>query len=131
MSSKAALGMAVVAAATLVSSCTTTSEGPATVPDRPSATGTAAAATTVAIRIASGAVTPTNSRTDATVGQPILLLVDSDAADELHVHADPAHTFTVEPRAGQEFRFTISVPGQVEVELHHAGKTVTTLQVRP
>ncbi|WP_194815708.1 hypothetical protein [Nocardia sp. XZ_19_385] len=127
MKAQCALGLVAVAA--IASACSTTSESPPPTTGSPSAA--APAETFVAIRIASGAVTPTNSRTEAQVGQPIVLKVDSDAPDELHVHADPPHTFTVEPRAGQEFRFTVAIPGQVEVELHDAGKTVTTLQVRP
>ncbi|MEV6275507.1 hypothetical protein [Nocardia sp. NPDC051832] len=110
-----------VTAAAIASACSTTSESSPSGPP---------AETTVAIRIAADAVTPTNGRADAEVGQPIVLKVDSDAPDELHVHSDPPHTFAVEPRVGQEFRFTVTVPGQVEVELHEAGKTVTTLQVR-
>ncbi|GAA5085567.1 hypothetical protein [Nocardia iowensis] len=86
---------------------------------------------TIAVRIAGGSVTPTNTRTEARLYQPIIVTVDSDAADELHVHSDPSQTFAVEPRAGQEFRFTVNVPGRVDVELHHAGKTVTTLLIRP
>ncbi|WP_107658661.1 hypothetical protein [Nocardia suismassiliense] len=85
---------------------------------------------TLAVRIAGGSVTPTNARTEARLYQPIVLKVDSDAADELHVHSDPSQSFAVEPRAGQEFRFIVTVPGRVDVELHHAGKTVTTLLIR-
>ncbi|MEV0245645.1 hypothetical protein AB0H76_03540 [Nocardia sp. NPDC050712] len=122
MRSTGAWGSTVLAVAALVSGCSSTTEEP------PATTG---GETTVAIRIAGRTVQPTNGRAEARVGQPIVLKVDSDTADELHVHSDPAHTFAVEPRAGQEFRFTVTVPGQVEVELHEAGKTVTTLQVRP
>ncbi|WP_378733107.1 hypothetical protein [Nocardia brasiliensis] len=85
----------------------------------------------ITVRITGGSVTPTNTRTEARLNQPIIITVDSDAADELHVHSDPSHTFAVEPRAGQEFRFAVTVPGRVDVELHHAGKTVTTLLIRP
>ncbi|MFD3707069.1 hypothetical protein ACFWUP_28360 [Nocardia sp. NPDC058658] len=87
-------------------------------------------ARTIDIRIAKGAVSPTNTRTEAQVGQPIVLWVDSDTTDELHVHSAPAHTFPVAATAGQEFGFTVTVPGQVEIELHHLGRTVTTLLVR-
>ncbi|MEV6554397.1 hypothetical protein AB0M22_01660 [Nocardia sp. NPDC051756] len=85
---------------------------------------------TIAVRIAGGSVTPTNIRTEARQFQPIVIKVDSDAADELHVHSEPSQTFAVEPEAGQEFRFIVTVPGRVDVELHHAGKTVTTLLIR-
>ncbi|MFE6925229.1 hypothetical protein ACFVAV_29715 [Nocardia sp. NPDC057663] len=88
------------------------------------------AARTIDIRIANGTVSPADTRTEAEVGERIVLRVDSDTADELHVHSDPAHTFPVAAASGQEFGFTVTVPGQVEIELHHAGRTVTTLLVR-
>lgn len=99
--------------------------------DRSGASTTPASASrTVDIRIANGTVSPANTRTEAEVGERIMLRVDSDTADELHVHSDPAHTFAVAAASGQEFGFTVTVPGQVEIELHHAGRTVTTLLVR-
>ncbi|MEU8898863.1 hypothetical protein [Nocardia sp. NPDC048505] len=121
MRSPWALGLALAAAITC--GCGSTADEPSSSPG--------GVETVVTIRIASGAVDPRNTRTEAKVGQPIVLRVDSDAADELHVHSDPAHTFAVAPRAGQEFRFTVGVPGQVAVELHELDQTVTTLQVRP
>ncbi|MFC9437318.1 hypothetical protein [Nocardia sp. NPDC057030] len=88
------------------------------------------AAVTISVRIAGGSVTPTNTRTEARQFQPIVITVDSDAADELHVHSEPSQTFAIEPGVGQQFRFAVTVPGRVDVELHHAGKTVTTLLIR-
>ncbi|MGI5218549.1 hypothetical protein [Nocardia sp. CA-290969] len=85
----------------------------------------------IEVRIAGGAVTPVDSRLDARAGQPVEVIVDSDSTDELHVHANPEHTFTVTVGAGQRFRFTVDVPGRVDIELHHAGVTVATLLVRP
>ncbi|MFD4442804.1 hypothetical protein ACFWPK_23815 [Nocardia sp. NPDC058519] len=90
----------------------------------------ASAALIIDIRIANGAVSPANTRTEAEVGQRIVLRVDSDTTDELHVHSAPAHTFSVAAASGQEFGFTVTVPSQVAVELHHLGRTVTTLLVR-
>ncbi|MFC8529562.1 hypothetical protein [Nocardia sp. NPDC057227] len=87
-------------------------------------------AVVIAVRLAGGAVTPDDTRVEAAVGQPIELVVDSDTSDELHVHADPDHTFEVEPAAGQRFSFTVGVPGRVEIELHDAGRTVATILVR-
>ncbi|NUP27753.1 MAG: hypothetical protein HOQ44_13855 [Nocardia sp.] len=84
----------------------------------------------VPVRIAGGTVTPADARLEARVGQPIELVVDSDTDDELHVHAEPDHTFAVTPGTGERFRFTVDVPGRVEIELHHAGRTVATLLVR-
>ena len=84
----------------------------------------------VDVTISKGAVTPTNARWQAKAGQPIEFRVNSDADDELHVHSTPDHEFPVEPKAGQAFQFTVTVPGQVEVELHKLDRTVGTIQVQ-
>ncbi|WP_328399406.1 hypothetical protein [Nocardia sp. NBC_00403] len=115
---------AIIAGSAIVAACSTTPD-----PDRASPT-VPPDEVGIAVRIAGGTVTPTNTRTEARVFQPIVLRVDSDTSEELHVHSEPGYTFPVEPRAGQEFRFTVVVPGRVDVELHHAGKTVTTLLIR-
>lgn len=88
-------------------------------------------ALTLDIRIAGASVTPVNARTETRAGMPITLVVDSDAEDELHVHATPEHTFAVHPGEDQRFTFTVDVPGRVDVELHRANLTVTTIYVRP
>ena len=87
--------------------------------------------TIVDINIAGGIVTPTNGEAQGKVGEPIVLKVGSDVADSLHVHSVPEHTFQVEPRPGQQFEFTVDVPGQVDIELHDLNRTVVTIQVRP
>jgi hypothetical protein len=85
----------------------------------------------VAVTIADGTVTPTNATLQAKVGEPITVQVNSDVADELHVHSVPDHEFEVQPKAGQSFEFSVSVPGSVDVELHHLNRTVATIQVQP
>jgi hypothetical protein len=90
-----------------------------------------AAPVTLDITIANGTVTPTNAQVQATKGQPIVLHVNSDANDQLHVHSVPDHTFTVEPRPGQTFEFSTDVPGRVDVELHHLNRTLATIHVQP
>ncbi len=94
-------------------------------------TGTAAAETVIDIAIADGAVTPTNARVQGAVGQPIVLVVSSDAVDSLHVHSVPAHVFDVQARPDQRFEFTVRVPGRVDVELHNLHRTVVTIEVLP
>ncbi|MBV9088444.1 MAG: hypothetical protein JO044_00850 [Mycobacteriaceae bacterium] len=84
----------------------------------------------VDVTISKGTVTPTNVQWQAKVGQPIEFRVNSDADDELHVHSTPDHEFTVEPKQGQTFQFSVNVPGQVEVELHKLDRTVGTIQVQ-
>ncbi len=70
------------------------------------------------VTIKDGEVTPTNAQFNAKVNEPIVLRVNSDAADQLHVHSTPEHTFDVEPKHGQSFQFTVAVPGKVDIELH-------------
>lgn len=89
------------------------------------------AATVVKVSISGGLVTPTNAEQEAVAGQPIVLEVDSDAADSIHVHSVPAHTFDVVSRPDQRFEFTVDVPGRVDVELHDLNRTIVTLAVRP
>jgi heme/copper-type cytochrome/quinol oxidase subunit 2 len=85
----------------------------------------------VNVTIAQGQVTPVNATLQAKVGQPITFRVTSDAADELHVHSVPDHEFKVAAAPNQTFQFSVNVPGNVDVELHHLDRTVATIQVRP
>jgi hypothetical protein len=83
------------------------------------------------VTIAKGQVTPTNATLQAKVNQPITLRVTSDATDELHVHSTPDHKFPVAAAPNQTFQFSVGVPGNVEVELHHLDRTIATIQVQP
>jgi hypothetical protein len=47
------------------------------------------------------------------------------------VHSVPDHTFQVAATANQTFQFSVGVPGNVDVELHHLDRTIATIQVRP
>lgn len=85
----------------------------------------------VNVTIAHGSVTPANATLEAKVHQPITVRITSDAADELHVHSVPDHKFQVAAAPDQTFQFSVDVPGNVDVELHHLDKTVATIQVRP
>jgi major membrane immunogen (membrane-anchored lipoprotein) len=84
----------------------------------------------VDVTIKGGQVTPTNAQFKSAVGEPIVFQVNSDAADELHVHSNPEHSFTIEPKSGQSFQFTVDVPGNVDVELHKLNRTIATIQVQ-
>lgn len=84
----------------------------------------------VEVTIKGGQVTPTNAQLKSAVGEPIVFQVNSDAADQLHVHSNPEHSFNVEPKSGQSFQFTVDVPGQVDVELHQLNRTIATIQVQ-
>lgn len=85
---------------------------------------------TIDVAIAGGNVTPTNAQLQGKVGEPIVLNVTSDVADELHVHSVPDHTFTVEAKPNQRFQFTVDVPGNVEIELHELNRVVASVQVQ-
>jgi hypothetical protein len=83
------------------------------------------------VTIKGGEVTPTNAQFDANAKEPIVVRVNSDVADELHVHSNPEHTFNVAAKSGpQSFQFTVDVPGKVDIELHHLDKTVATVTVQ-
>ena len=82
------------------------------------------------VTIKGGNVTPTNEQLQAGVKEPIVIRVNSDAADELHVHSTPEHSFNVEAKPMQSFQFAVDVPGKVDVELHHLNKTIATITVQ-
>ena len=82
------------------------------------------------VTIKGGGVTPTNAQLKAGVKEQIVVHVNSDAADELHVHSTPEHRFNVEAKPMQSFQFTVDVPGKVDVELHKLNKTIATIQVQ-
>lgn len=82
------------------------------------------------VTIAGGTATPLNQQVEAKLGQPIIVRVNSDAADQLHVHSNPEHTFGIKAEKDQQFQFTVDVPGKVDVELHHLDKTVATITVQ-
>ncbi|OZD78673.1 hypothetical protein CH260_02350 [Rhodococcus sp. 05-2256-B2] len=126
------------AAVALVAGCGSSSGGtsPSTaepVPSTDSAASVSAQPDTLQMNLSidGGTVEPTNQRLDASVGQTISMLITSDITDELHVHSVPEHTFEIEPGKDQLFTFTVDVPGQVDIELHHSDRTVATLVVRP
>ena len=111
----------------------TSSEAPTSEPseepsDEPSDDG----AVEIEIEIEDGSVSPTGKQVPANVGDKIALLVESDSAEELHVHTAPEeHEFAVEPGKDQRFGFTVEQPGQFDVELHESGALVAQLVVRP
>ena len=126
------------AAVALVAGCGSSSGGtsPTAAEPVPSTDSTASVSAQpdilrMSLSIDGGTVEPTNQRLDASVGQTISMSITSDVTDELHVHSVPEHTFEIEPGKDQLFTFTVDVPGQVDVELHHSDRTVATLVVRP
>ena len=95
-------------------------------------TGSSSKPVDIHVKIANGEVTPAGRRVDVTIGQPIRLVVDSDSADELHVHSSPEHEFEVPAGAhGKVYTFTLDKPGVVEVELHELDEVVVSIAARP
>jgi sporulation-control protein spo0M len=84
----------------------------------------------VDVDIKGGNVTPTNQQLKADVKEQIIIRVNSDAADELHVHSTPEHKFNIEAKPMQIFQFTVDVPGKVDVELPNLNKTIATITVQ-
>ncbi|MCG7596797.1 hypothetical protein [Mycobacterium sp. PSTR-4-N] len=84
----------------------------------------------VDVTIKDGQVTPTNEQLQAKVNQPIVIQVDSDAVDELHVHSTPEHSFPIAVGPGQTFQFSADVPGRIDIELHELNKTIATIAVQ-
>jgi hypothetical protein len=84
----------------------------------------------IEVTIKGGTVTPTNEQLQAAVKEQIVIRVNSDVADELHVHSNPEHTFNVEAKPAQSFQFTADVPGKVDIELRQLNTTIATIQVQ-
>ncbi len=82
------------------------------------------------VTIKGGQVTPTNEQVQAGLDEQIIIRVNSDVTDELHVHSSPEHTFDVGIGPAQSFQFTVGVPGRVDVELHQLHTTIATIQVQ-
>ena len=83
------------------------------------------------VTIKGGQVDPTNTQLEAKTKEAIVIRVNSDVADELHVHSTPEHSFKIEAGKAQQFQFTADVPGQVAIELHQLRKTIATVKVQP
>ncbi|MGH3355813.1 MAG: hypothetical protein ACRDOJ_07930 [Nocardioidaceae bacterium] len=127
-----------LAALTAVSALTLTGcggsaeEGSATEPSPTQQTPADAGAVEVEVEIEDGRVSPAGERVDVRLGQTIRLVVDSDAADEIHVHSTPEHSFRVPAGADDKvFEFALRQPGVVEAELHELGDVVVTFAARP
>jgi plastocyanin len=84
---------------------------------------------TIDITVKDGAVAPAGSKVKVKAGQPVHLRIDSDVADELHVHSSPEQH--VEFEAGTTDKtLTFEQPGVVDVEIHDLDKLVVQLEVR-
>lgn len=111
-------------------SSTTTTVGPATTTTTPgeATTTTVDDAARIEVRVEDGAVVGGAGRHRVTLGEPMVLVVHADVADEVHVHGYD-HTAPVTPAAPAELRFTPDIPGVFEVELEERGLVLVRLEV--
>ena len=63
-------------------------------------------------------------------GDTVDLTVDSDTADEVHIHGYDVHK-EVEKGGSVRFTFRASIDGKFVVELEDAGEQIASLQVEP
>jgi len=83
---------------------------------------------TVTARYAGGQVTGTSGREEVTLGEPVVLRISSDVAEEVHVHG---YDITADVPAGASVDVPVAadIPGVFEVELHESGKVLFQLRV--
>ncbi|MCF7549458.1 hypothetical protein [Pseudonocardia sp. WMMC193] len=84
---------------------------------------------TVRVAYAGGQVTGDTGTVPVTLGSQVHLEIGSDTAEEAHLHG---YDKAVQVPAGgtATIDFTADVPGEFELELHHSGEPLATLQVR-
>lgn len=88
------------------------------------------ATTTVNIVVRNGKVDGGLKTTTLKKGENVVLVVTSDAADEVHLHGyDKSADVTTKMPA--RVAFVASIPGRFEVELEDRGLQIADLEVRP
>ena len=118
------IGCALTAAALLLSGC----GAPAPQPAPPTA-GQQVAPVVVDVQVAGGQVRTGTDRIPVPLGAQVRYQVRSDQPDEAHVHGfDEAVELT--PGRTGVVEFTADMPGVFEVELHHSGLSLPSLEVR-
>lgn len=113
----------------------TVGDGPTATPGGPVGDGSHGAAgedggdtaETVTIRVAGGEVVGGVQRHRVPVGATVVLVVEADLDDEVHLHTYDLTAPVVDGRA--ELRFVADIPGIHEVELEHAGIRLAEIQV--
>ncbi len=99
-------------------------------PEPGAAASSAVTALTIPITIKGGQVQPNGQKITASLGQPIVLQVTSDEADEIHAHTG-GDGYELEVPANQltTGQFTPTQAGSFEVESHHLEKVIVILNV--
>lgn len=110
--------------------------------EEPAATTTAMAATTATLSnddtvvtvtftiSVSGDTAPAVKRFEVARGRNVKLVVESDFADEVHVHGYDV-SGDVAPGAPATLTFAADAPGRFEIELEERGLEIGELEVRP
>ncbi|SOE04054.1 hypothetical protein [Blastococcus haudaquaticus] len=93
-----------------------------------SATPAAPAGQRIEVTVTGGQASGDTGRVPVPVGEHVVLVVTSDAPDELHVHGYDLGADLV-PGTPATIEFDATIPGVFEVELHDAGTQLLSLQV--
>lgn len=127
MTTARGFGLAALICVALLSACT--AAPPATAPPEPASDAPAANAVAADFEVVGGQVRGPSGRIEAPLGSLVRITVRGDEPDELHVHGydksarlRPGEPVTVEFRA--------DIPGVFEIELHHSGAALPSLEVR-
>jgi plastocyanin len=82
------------------------------------------------LQVRGGAVVGGPQTFRAKPGDVVRLSVETDAADELHVHGGVDVTVKLEPEEVSSITFEVEDPGTYEVELHDTGALLGQVEVR-
>ena len=94
------------------------------------ATTTAPEGTQLVVTIRGGEPVDGIVRAEAKQGDPVVVIVRSDVADEVHVHGYDL-TADVAPGKPARIEFTANLTGRFEIELEDRGKQIAQLTVLP
>ena len=122
--------VAVQATSTTVAEEPSSTSGPTTTA-APTTTTTAAAPENleIAISYVSGAVQG-GGRVEVPLGEPVVIRIDSDIADEGHLHGYDLYV-DLEPGSTGVIEFVADIPGIFELELEDSGVLLADLEVAP
>ena len=129
-------GVVLVAVALLAGLYVVLKPAPETPPSSPAATVRAPAVPPAPEELAVELVVRDGKRVSgpeliqARLGQVLRLRVESNRADELHLHGYDIEV-PLQAGAAAELRLPLSLSGRFEIELHHAHGTLAVLEVQP
>ena len=122
----------------LMTGCSTGADPEAAAPQPPAPRTSASAAapsptppqsgTVIEVTYAGGEVTGVEPRVEVPLGEPVLIRVTSDVAEQIHVHGYDAVADIPAGGTG-EVEFGADLAGSWEVELHQAGRPLFQIRV--